>query len=71
MLKLTDGEIKKLRRRIIQIMTDEDDKTPVDKLNKLIDLYIDQTGDGDGQTVPAHEVPDVNEDDVGDFPTVH
>jgi hypothetical protein len=69
-MKLTKAEIKRLRARIIQIMTDEDDKTPVDKLNKLIEVYIEQDK-GDKDSVPAHEVPNVDEEDIGDFPTVH
>jgi hypothetical protein len=70
MLKLTEKELKSLRARILTIMTDDEDRTPVDKLNKLIEVYIEQDS-GDKDTVPAHECPDVDEDDVGDFPTVH
>ena len=70
MLELSKDEIKKLRERIITIMTDVEDRTPVDKLTKLIDVYVEQ-GNIKKTDTPAHEVEDVQEEDIGEFPTVH
>lgn len=70
MINLSKDELKKLRARIIDIMTNSEDKTPVDKLSKLIDVYVEQT-DNKKTDIPAHEVEDVQEEDIGEFPTVH
>ena len=70
MYPLTKDQIEKLKARIDTIITEPDDKTPVDKLNKLMDIWSEQT-DGKKTDIPAHETEDVQEEDIGEFPTVH
>jgi len=72
MIDLTDDERKKIRDSIIADLTDNEIKTPADKTKLKIDVLINDRGNGKKTDIPAHEVPDINEDDVGDFPeTVH
>jgi len=70
MYPLTKDQIEKLKNRIDAIITEPEDKTPVDKLNKLMDIWIEQN-DGKKTDTPAHEIEDVTEEDIGEFPTVH
>jgi len=70
MYPLTKDQVDKLKARIDAIITEPEDKTPVDKLNKLMDIWIEQN-DGKKTDIPAHEVEDVQEEDIGEFPTVH
>jgi hypothetical protein len=71
MLDLTEEEKKRIRKSIIDDLTDPEVKTPADKVKLKIEVYINDKGKNDSATIPAEQVPDVNEDDVGDFPTVH
>ena len=71
MLTLTEEERKKIRDSIINDLCDPEVKTPADKTKLKIDVLINDRGDGKKTDVPAHEIEDVTEEDVGDFPTVH
>lgn len=64
-LNLTDTEKKKLRKSIIDDLTDPEVKTPADKIKLKIDVYIEDNVDQPDAPV---QVPNVNEDDIGEFP---
>jgi hypothetical protein len=70
MLDLTESERKRLRKSIIDDLTDPEVKTPADKIKLKIDVLVE-----DKKTdIPRPEVhhEDVNEEDIGEFPgTVH
>ena len=71
MITLTEEERKKIRDSIINDLTDPEVKTPADKTKLKIDVLINDRGNGKKTDIPAHEIEDVKEEDVGDFPTVH
>ncbi len=71
MITLTEEERKKIRDSIIKDLTDPEVKTPADKTKLKIDVLINDRGNGKKTDIPAHEIEDVTEEDVGDFPTVH
>jgi hypothetical protein len=71
MLDLTEEERKKIRESVINDLTDPELKTPADKTKLKIDVLINDRGNGKKTDIPAHEVDNVTEEDIGEFPTVH
>ena len=71
MIDLTEEERKQIRDSIINDLTDPEIRTPADKTKLKIDVLINDRGNGKKTDIPAHEIGDVTEEDVGEFPTVH
>lgn len=71
MLKLTKAEAKRLRSSIIEDLCDPERKTPAQSVELKLKVLLENPGDNDKDTLPKLEVEDINEDDIGDFPTMH
>ncbi len=72
-MKLTQEEREQLRKTIMDDLlgNEGNEKTPVDKINKRIEVYIEQE-EGSEDDQPTTDVPDIDPEDIGEFPnTVH